>query len=119
MSTVVTGRGRPRVALLLGAGTFLLFARVAGHRFLHYDDVFYVTANRHVLAGLSWSGASWAFTNVDAWNWHPLTWLSHMLDVQLFGPRAGAHLLVNAALHAVNAALVYLCLLYTSPSPRD
>jgi tetratricopeptide (TPR) repeat protein len=110
VSAGASGRERAWVALLLGAGALALYVRVAGHQFLHYDDVFYVTRNRHVLAGLTWSGVGWAFSNVDAWNWHPLTWLSHMLDVQLFGPRAGAHLLVNASLHAVNAVLVYMVL---------
>lgn len=98
------------VPLLLGAGTFLLFAQVANHQFLLYDDNVYVTQNPHVLAGLTWEGVVWAFTSPDAWYGYPLDWLSHMLDVQLFGARAGAHLLVNAGLHAANAVGWYLVL---------
>ncbi len=60
-----------------------------------------------MLAGLSWRGVVWAFTSPDAWYGFPLDWLSHMLDVQLFGPSPGAHHLVNVLLHALNVALVY------------
>jgi len=100
-------RASPWVAVLLAAGTFLLYAQLAGHQFLHYDDNVYVTENPVVLRGLTWSGVVWAFTSPDAWYGFPLAWLSHMLDVQVFGVRPGAHLLVNALLHAVNAVLVY------------
>ena len=98
---VVNGAGqggaRAWVAIVLAVGTALLYARVAGHQFLHYDDNVYVTENPHVLGGLSWSGVVWAFTSPEAWYGFPLDWLSHMLDVQLFGPSPGAHHLVNVA----------------------
>jgi tetratricopeptide (TPR) repeat protein len=107
MDARLRDRARTLLPLVLGIGTFLLFSRVAGHAFLHYDDNVYVTENPRVLQGLSLGGVVWAFTDPDAWYGYPLSWLSHMLDVQLFGLRAGAHLLVNALLHAVNAVLVY------------
>jgi hypothetical protein len=105
-------RSAPKSAALVGrscsaAGTGLLFAQVAGHQFLHYDDNVYVTENPHVLRGISWSGLVWAFTSPDAWYGFPLDWLSHMLDVQLFGPSPGAHHLVNVLLHALNVVLLY------------
>lgn len=108
---------RPWVAPLLGLATLLLYAQVAGHRFLHYDDNVYVTENPLVLRGLSWEGVVWAFTSPEAWYGFPLDWLSHMLDVQLFGASPGAHHLVNAVLHAVNAALVYLALARLTRQP--
>ena len=63
-----------------------------------------------MLGGLSWSNVAWAFTTMHAANWHPLTWLSLMLDIQLFGPRPGALHLVNVLFHAVNAVLLFLIL---------
>lgn len=98
------------LALALAGGTLLLYAQVAGFEFVRFDDNRYLTDNLHVQRGLSWAGLAWAFTTLHASNWHPLTWLSHMLDVELFGLDAGAHHLVNAALHAADAALVFLAL---------
>ena len=101
-----------RTGWLVSAALFLftlgLYARVAGHPFLFFDDNQYVTENPVVRAGLTWQGVIWAFTSLQAFNWHPLTWLSHMLDVELFGLSPGPHHLVNAALHAGNAVLVFL-----------
>ena len=91
----------------LTALVFAIYAQVRTHRFVLFDDPAYVSANPNVLAGLTWSGVRWAFTTIHAAYWIPATWMSHMLDVQLFGPDAGAHLLVNALLHAVNAALLF------------
>lgn len=98
------------VPLALVLGTSLLYAGVANHSFLHWDDQDYVSENPHVLQGLSLRAVAWAFTTTWAGNWHPLTWLSHLLDVQLFGPSPGAHHLVNAALHALGALLLYRAL---------
>lgn len=88
----------------------LIYAQVRTHHFINFDDPLYVTGNEQVLRGLSWSGVQWAFTHVHASYWLPLTFISHMLDVQLFGPNAGAHLLVSVALHALNSALLFLFL---------
>jgi protein O-mannosyl-transferase len=98
------------VALLLFALTLALYWRSTGFAFLNYDDDVYVTANDGVRAGLSLDGLRWAFTTGHAANWHPLTWLSHQLDVELFGLEAGAHHRTNAVLHALNAALAFLAL---------
>ncbi len=97
-------------ALICGSLVVLVFAiygQVHGHSFINFDDPDYVSNNSHVLSGLTWSGVKWAFTTVHASNWHPLTWISHMIDVQLFGVDAGAHLLVSAGLHACNSVLVF------------
>jgi tetratricopeptide (TPR) repeat protein len=99
------------VSLALAAATLILYWRVGGHEFLDYDDAQYVRDNQAVHGGLTWDGIVWAFTSAEyASNWHPLAWLSHLLDVELFGlsPR-GPHL-VNAGLHAANAALLFLVL---------
>ncbi len=99
-----------KISLLLIVSTLLVFAKVGGMEFLSYDDNLYVTDNQTVLGGLSWSNAAWAFTTMHAANWHPLTWLSLMLDIQLFGPRPGALHLINVLFHAVNAVLLFLIL---------
>ena len=78
--------------------------------FLNFDDPSYVTSNPKVLHGLTSAGCLWAFTTIHASNWHPLTWLSHMLDCQVFSQNSGAHHLVNLALHAANVLLLFLLL---------
>jgi tetratricopeptide (TPR) repeat protein len=102
---------RLAAALLLIVAATALYLPVREHPFLDYDDNLYVTENSRVRAGLTRDGIAWAVTSTDyAGNWHPLTWVSHMLDVQLFGLAPGAHHLVNAAGHALNAALLFLLL---------
>lgn len=93
------------VLLILGT-----YWSVTTHDFVDYDDGDYVTANPHVQAGLSWEGVKWAFTTGHASNWHPLTWLSHQLDVSLFGLKAGGHHLMSLLIHCANAVLVFLVL---------
>jgi Flp pilus assembly protein TadD len=99
-----------RIALAVAAGTLALFARSAGNGFVSLDDPSYILENAPVRRGLTLSGAVWAFTTSHSFNWHPLTWLSHMLDVTLFGVEPAGHHLVSAALHAANAALLFLAL---------
>lgn len=94
----------------LVAGVVAVYAQVAHHDFVAYDSAQYITNNPRVLSGLSWANVEWAFTSAWAANWHPLTWISHMLDVQLFGLNPGAHLLENAAFHALNCVLLFLLL---------
>lgn len=109
---------RERAPLLVVAAlavvVFAIYAQVATHRFIDFDDPLYVSENPQVLHGLTGSGIVWAFTHVHAGNWHPLTWISHMLDVELFGPNAGALLLMNVALHVVNCALLFLFLWFAT-----
>src|SRR5512133_1300311 len=93
-------------ALLLG-GLAFVYRGVDGFEFVNLDDPDYVTRNPAVQGGLTWSGARWAFTAFHAANWHPLTWLSHMADVQFFGRAAGGPHLVSLALHAASTLLLF------------
>ncbi len=90
----------------LVAGTLLLFSRALGYGFINYDDPGYVTNNPYVQGGLTRAGVLWAFTGHSDY-WHPLTWLSHMLDWRWFGPNATGHRAVNLLWHATNAVLVF------------
>ena len=99
---------RRSAALLLALATAAVFARAVGNGFVDYDDGLYVTANRHVLGGLSWTGIRWAATSFDASNWHPITWISHMIDASLFGANPAGHHAVNVLFHCANAVLVFL-----------
>ena len=102
-------RPRPRfdrrllpLALVLLLAVGAIYGQTYRHDFLNFDDDAYILGNPAVPGGLSREGFLWAFGD-HAGNWHPLTWLSHMLDAQVFGLWAGGHHLVNAALHAANA----------------
>jgi len=99
------------IALALAALVVSVYAPVRHFDFVQLDDPAYVTENPHVLRGLTVDGAAWAFTTGHAANWHPVTWLSHMLDVELFGVAAGPHHLTNLLLHAVNTLLLFGVLL--------
>ena len=103
---------RPNYLFLLVAGlillaTFGVYWQVGDHEFISYDDQKYVTENSHVQSGLTLAGLKWAFTKGHAANWHPLTWLSHMVDCELFGLDAGAHHMVNVLFHLANTALLF------------
>jgi protein O-mannosyl-transferase len=87
-----------------------LYNRVSRYPFVNFDDDRYVTENPHVRAGLTAETIKWAFTTSAESNWHPLTWLSHALDVQFFGMNAGGQHYINVLLHAVNAVLLFLIL---------
>ena len=103
------------VCLLLAAVTLAVFWPVRLNDFLsQYDDQDYVTANAQVRQGLSWEGVIWAFRTGHAANWHPLTWLSHMLDVQLFGLNPAGHHLTNLLFHIANTLLLFLFLSRTT-----
>jgi len=92
---------------LLVAGVFLPALR---HDFITYDDPAYVTENLHVRGGLTWANVAWAFRSSESSNWHPLTWLSHMLDCQLYGLQPRGHHLTNVLLHAGNTLLLFVVL---------
>src|ERR1700689_3434047 len=105
---------RPRmqawaVCAALFAGTVLLFSRAAGFGFLNYDDPIFVSQNLHVMEGLTWHGVAWAFVGRGDY-WQPLTWISHMLDWQLYGDRAGGHHVTSVLWHGANAALAFLAM---------
>lgn len=105
---------RPRpiltLCLLLAAATLISYWPVRSLPFIAYDDGFYILDNPQVTAGLSWPGVRWAFTTLHEANWHPLTWLSHQLDVSLFGLWAGGHHLTNLLLHLINTLLLFFLL---------
>src|SRR3954463_7219840 len=98
------------VSLSLAVITLAVFWPVTKHGFVNFDDQVYVTENLHVQSGLNWANVAWAFTNFEAGFWHPLTWLSIMLDCQLFGLRGGGHHLTSLLMHAANSVLLFLLL---------
>jgi len=102
------------IALALIALTVLVYLPVRGLEFVNYDDPAYVTENPRAARGLTWEGAADALTAFENGNWHPVTLLSHMLDVQLFGFRPAGHHLVNLALHLLNVLLLYALLAWTT-----
>ncbi len=98
------------ICLLLAAVVLLTFGQSRNFGFVNFDDAVYYSSNYHVKAGLTWAGFKWAFQTGYASNWHPLAWLSLMLDAQLFGPGpAGPHF-TNVLLHAINAVVLFLLL---------
>ena len=99
------------LGLLLIVLTVALYYPVRTHPFVNYDDTVYVTDNVHVKDGLTWDTVTWAFVTDDAGNWHPLTWLSHALDVQMYDLTPGGHHQTSMLLHALNAALLFWVLL--------
>ena len=100
----------PGLCLGLAAMVWLVFGQTVHHQFINLDDGAYVYKNPQVFRGLTSEGIIWAFTQSHAANWHPLTWLSHMLDCQLYGLSPGGHHLTNVLLHAANAILLFLVL---------
>src|SRR5271166_6503726 len=96
--------------ILLAVTTLLLYSPVARHPFTNFDDPDYVTQNRHVQTGLSWQTMAWAWTTTEQANWHPLAWISHALDCQLYGMNAGGHHLTSVLWHVLNAVLLFLLL---------
>ena len=102
--------GRGWICLALGLITFAVFWPSLTHDFLSYDDQAYVTENPHVRAGLTWPGVVWAFESFSVANWHPMTWLSHMLDCQLYGLKPAGHHLTNLLLHTASTLLLFLVL---------
>jgi len=98
------------ITLLLVIAVAGIYWQTSGHGFISFDDDAYVTKNTVVQRGLKWSGVVWAFESAHASNWHPLTWLSHMLDCELSGLDARGHHLTSALLHLVNTLLLFLLL---------
>jgi protein O-mannosyl-transferase len=96
--------------IFLVAITWVVFGQTIGHQFVNYDDQNYVYENPKIISGLSITGLVWAFTHVHAQNWHPLTTISHMLDCQMFGLRAGGHHFTNVVLHTIAVVLLFLVL---------
>jgi protein O-mannosyl-transferase len=97
-------------AALLALGTLALYLPSLRHGFIDYDDNYYVTANLHVLRGLSWNNLGWAMRTITYGNWHPLTWMAHMAEVQLFGLNPAGYHLASVLVHLVNVVLLFLLL---------
>jgi tetratricopeptide (TPR) repeat protein len=95
------------ICILLMAATVSVYFPVLKYPFINFDDNGYVTSNTHVNTGLNWNNFRWAWTTTTAGNWHPLTWLSHGLDCQIFGLYAGGHHLINLLLHCLNVVLLF------------
>ena len=98
------------ICIALASLTWLVFGQTLWHDFINYDDPHYVYENTRITGGLSISGIAWAFTHIHAMNWHPLTTISHMLDCQLYGLKAGWHHFTNVLLHTLAAILLFLAL---------
>src|SRR6478672_2307518 len=98
------------VPVLLVGIVLIVFGQTLRHEFINYDDDQYVFGNPRITNGLSLGGIGWAFTNVHADNWHPLTTISHMLDCQLYGLQPWGHHLTNVLLHAAATILLFLAL---------
>jgi tetratricopeptide (TPR) repeat protein len=98
------------MAIGLALLTFAVFAPTLSHAFIDYDDNAYVYGNPVVARGLSVEGFRWAFSGAHVSNWHPLTWLSHMLDCQLYGLHPAGHHLTNLLLHTATVILLFLVL---------
>ena len=105
------------LAFSLAVVTFLLYLPTLDFGFVNYDDNLYVTDNMRVQQGLTWHNVEWAFTTGYASNWHPLTWLSHMTDITLFGMDSGWRHLINVLLHCANTVLLFLVLKGMTDAP--
>jgi Flp pilus assembly protein TadD len=117
----LSGENRTAIlCLVLVLLTLALYNPVVRNNFIDLDDYRYITQNVHVRGGLSWETVKWAFRSYDEANWHPLTWLSHALDCQLFKLNPAGHHYETVLLHAANAVLLFLLLLgatgFTWPS---
>lgn len=95
------------LALMLIAVTLALYWKVVSFEFVNLDDNSYIFMNDHVQNGLTWESVKWAFTTFHASNWHPLTWLSHMLDFELYGLSPAGHHIVNVLIHLTNSLLLF------------
>lgn len=98
------------ICVALALLVWIAFGQTIQYGFVNFDDDVYVYRNPHVTDGLTQSGARWAFTHVHSSNWHPLTWLSHMLDAQVYGLNPGGHHTTNLLIHAVTTILLFLLL---------
>lgn len=98
------------VGLLIAGFAVLSYRDVRLNDFITMDDPLYVSQNPRVQQGLTWDNVRWAFTTTEVANWHPVTWLSHMLDCQLFGSDAAGHHWMSVALHAINSLLLLAAL---------
>lgn len=98
------------VCLVIGLGTIALYSPAFTYHYVNIDDAVYVTSNGHVNHGVTADAIKWAFKSAYAGNWHPVTWISHMVDCQVFGPNPTGHHVVNIVLHALASVVLFLAL---------
>ncbi len=98
------------VCVILALAVAAIYGQTMNHEFINFDDDVYIYENPYIKDGLTKENIKWAFTDAYGGNWHPLTWISHMLDIQLFGKNSGSHHLVNACFHLVNGWLLFFIL---------
>ena len=98
------------ICLFIIAASLTVYWQISNHEFINYDDGLYIMENLHVQAGLTLESIKWAFTTGHAANWHPLTWLSHMLDIEIYGLNPMGHHWTNLQIHIVNSILLFLVL---------
>lgn len=99
-----------RIIFFLVATILVVYWQIGNHEFITYDDPIYVVENHNIRSGLTFQSITWAFSTMFFANWHPLTWLSYMLDMDLFGLNPAAYLLENMVFHAANACLLFFLL---------
>ena len=95
------------VCILLIAVTLAVYWQIKNHDFVNYDDYVYIHDNHHVQEGLILKSILWAFTTTHTGNWHPITWLSHMLACEVLGMNSGWHHLINLLFHIANTILLF------------
>ena len=98
------------ICLALTLATAAVYCQVGSYEFVNYDDPPYVYENSNIQAGITLKAVEWTFTSGYAANWHPLTWISHILDWQLYGSNAGGHHITNLIFHIANTLLLFLVL---------
>ncbi len=98
------------ICLAIAAGVLAVYGQVAGHGFINFDDPDYVTKNPHIQQGLTIDAIRWALTAGRSANWHPITWLSHMLDWELFGANPMGHHWTSVLIHLANSIILFLLL---------
>jgi tetratricopeptide (TPR) repeat protein len=111
LEPVTVSRSGIWIAIGLAMLVIIAYSPVSKYGFLRFDDQKYVTENPHILNGLDGPTIAWALTSGYAANWHPLTWVSHAIDVQLYGLNAGPHHITNLVLHAANTILLFILLM--------
>jgi hypothetical protein len=108
LSTFSTPRGRLLIYnLVIVVSIFSVYGNIVNNPFHVFDDPLYVTNNYYVQHGFTWEGSAWAFRSLDVANWHPLTWFSHMLDIEVFGPKPAGHYLTNILWHIAECLLLF------------
>ena len=98
------------ICFTLAVVTLAIYWPLTSHPFINFDDDQYIVGNSHVTSGVTWTNIVWAFQSGEAANWHPLTWISHMIDCDLYGLNAGGHHLTNLLFHIANTLLLFLLL---------